>query len=257
MSTQNLGHTSIKVVLIAVWLGMLITPAESQRNYTNYCSLPSDENIEFRFLLTPWMRRGICIRTGDNGVSVTCAARLTGAVASLAPLREAEYAGAASVLSLLPTIGALFGPPTSEIWKLKSIVPFAGALAMGVSFGGALMPVHAEDYENAIAKDETVIGRSNPRNHAPKTQKNAADMDEMLQELSDKIRQRVGRRESVRLPKRTLLSGLVVIFVLFAMAQSAMAVVEQGAVINFICSWRYWMHLWYFLGKLSDPDMYQ
>ena len=29
---------------------------------------------------------------------------------------------------------------------------FGGALAMTLSFGGALMPVHVEDYENAVSR---------------------------------------------------------------------------------------------------------
>jgi len=79
---------------------------------------------------------------------------------TLHPLRQAEYSGAASVLSLLPTISALFGPPTGEIWRLKSIVPFGVFLAMTLSFGGVLMPSNVEDYENTVAMRNTLEASS-------------------------------------------------------------------------------------------------
>lgn len=34
-------------------------------------------------------------------------------------------------------------------------------------------------------------------------------------------------------------------------AQAAMIVVEQGGVIPWWCVSRWWMHLWYVLGKIS------
>jgi hypothetical protein len=250
MTVRHLHRRGFQVLLVVVFLSALVTVVQAQddNKYTNYCELPSDEDIEYRFRPTPWIRRGECIRR-KHGVHLTCGAVLSGTLDHLAKLREAEYAGAASVLSLLPTIGALFGPPTSEIWRLKSMVPIGGVLAMGLSFGGALMPVRAEDYDSAIPKDETAIGRHSLGKHAQAYRKDDPSMDEKLRELSDKIRMRVGRQESVRLPKTRVLLGLAFMFALFALAHSAMAVTELGAVVNFMCTMNWWMHLWYFLGK--------
>ncbi len=230
-------------MLVALWLISSLSSVQAENPDDPICSLPS----EARFDLSVWVTRRGCVR-GKHEKS--CSDILEGVLKGLFKVREAEYASAASVLSLLPTIGALFGPPTSEIWRLKSIVPFGGALAMSLSFGGALMPVRVEDYENAVAKEDTAIGSIiSLRRHPAASQKGVLSMDERLRELSNKIRERVDRPESVPLPKKTLVLGLVVMFVLFSMAQAAMAVVEQGGVIHFLCSARYWMHMWYFLGK--------
>ena len=241
------NYGCITVMLVALWLISSLPSVQAKNLSDSDCSLPSDTDVEYHFILKAWVTRGGCIRENHQK---SCSQILEDLLGSLAHLRRAEYASAASVLSLLPTIGALFGPPTSEIWRLKSIVPFGGALAMSLSFGGALMPVHVEDYENAVAKENTAIGSIiSLRRHPPGSRKDAPSMNERLRMLSNKIRERVDRPESVRLPKKTLLLGLVTMFVLFSMAQAAMAVVEQGGVINFLCSARYWMHMWYFLGK--------
>lgn len=237
------------MILVALWLSSWLPSVQAENPLNLTCWLKSDEDKQYHFLLAPWLTRGGCIR--EKHLNKTCGDILEALLDNLSSLREAEYTSASSVLSLLPTIGALFGPPTSEIWRLKSIVPFAGALAMTLSFGGALMPVHVEDYENTIAKENTAIGSiiSLRKHHHPGSQNDALSMDEKLRELSGKIKERLDRPEMVRLPKRTLYLGLGIMFVLFSMAQAAMGVIEQGGVVNFLCSSRYWMHLWYILGK--------
>lgn len=108
---------------------------------------------------------------------------------------------------------------------------------MTPSFGGALMPVHVEDYQNVVAKENTAIcSIISLRRHAPGSHKAAPNMDERLRELRDKIRECLDRPESARLPRRTLYSGLIAMFILFAMAQAAMGVVEQGGIVNLYCS---------------------
>lgn len=98
-----------------------------------------------------------------------------------------------------------------------------------------------------MAKENRAIGSIiSLHRHPPKSQKDAPSMDERLRELSDKIKERIDRPEGVRLPKMT---GPGMMFVLFSTAQAAMAVIEQGGVINFLCSSWYWMHMWYCLGK--------
>lgn len=242
------GYGQITALFIALWLLSSLPAVQAQDSSEPEveCPLRSDTNYQYKFLLGDWVNRGACIRRGNE---TACYNELERVLSSLVKLREAEYASAASVLSLLPTIGALFGPPTNEIWRLKSIVPLGGALAMGISFGGALMPVHLKDYEKAVSKENTAIGsivslHKNP----PGSQRVPTGLDERLRDLGKKIRERIDRPESVRLPKRTLLFGLFGMFVLFALAQSAIAVVEQGGLVNFSCSARYWMHIWYFLG---------
>lgn len=251
MQHSNLSfryYGQIVTMLVALWLYSSLPSVLAEHASDPICSLPSDKDKQYHFLVAPWVKRGGCIR--GKHPQTSCSNILETLLGNLNKIREAEYTSASSVLSLLPTIGALFGPPTSEIWRLKSIVPFAGALAMSLSFGGALMPVQVEDYENAVAKENTAMGNViSLRRHRFGSQKDAPTMNESLRQLSDKIRERIDQPRRVRLPKTTLYLGLGIMFVLFSMAQAAMAIVEQGGVINFLCSSRYWMHLWYFLGK--------
>lgn len=211
------------------------------------CCLESDANIQYNFRVSGWVTRGDCIRRPRQ--DRTCYDILSPLLDHLVSTREAEYAGAASVLSLLPTIGALFGSPTSEIWRLKSIVPFGGAMAIALSFGGALMPSHVEEYEKTVTQENNAIGSIiSLRRKQAGGHKDEQTIDEKLQMMSRKIKERIDRHESIRLPKHFLIFGLFVMFVLFSMAQAAMGVVEQGGIINWWCSSRWWMHLWYVAG---------
>ena len=97
-------------------------------------------NAQRVFNTLEWVRRGICVRHG--GRDRLCYESLNHILEDrLNELRKGEYAGAAGVMALLPTIGALLGAPTNEIWRLMTMVPFGGALAMAMSFGGAILPI--------------------------------------------------------------------------------------------------------------------
>jgi len=194
------------------------------------------------------MGRGICVRSQHDGLS--CYERLEKVLGNLNEIRRAEYGGAAGVLSLLPTIGALLGAPTNEIWKLMSIIPFGGGLAMMLSFGGAIMPVKVEDYEHVINKKNIAIGSTISLRHLHMPgQGPQATTEEKLRQLVDRVRQRLDQRESKRLPKKYLFMGLTGMGLLLIGAQAAMSIVEQGGVIAWFCFSNWWMHLWYGLGR--------
>lgn len=246
--SRNFGRKNFKVLLVVFWLSMLVTAAETQVP-SGTCSIPSDTDIESRFHLSPWLGRGGCIRR-SGGTEATCKAVLQSVLSGLAKLRETEYAAAASLLTLLPTIGTLFGPPTSEMWKLKSAVPFAGALAMGLSFGAAFRPVNAEGYDNAAGNADYTISSHGLQSQLAGDRIDTQGTEDPLRDLLvDKIRERVGRQDSVQLPRKTMVAGLAVMFILFAVAHAAMALVQQGAIITLMCSLPFWMHPWYFLGE--------
>ena len=64
-----------------------------------------------------------------------CLANLTAALDLVGQLSNAEYDGASSALSLLPTAGALLG---ASIWEMRIVykmVPLAGILTMILSLG--------------------------------------------------------------------------------------------------------------------------
>jgi len=202
------------------------------------------------FSITSWVSRGICVRSQNNqGV---CYESLDLTLKNFDSIRKAEYAGAASVLALLPTIGALLGAPTSEIWRLLTVVPFGGGLAMTLSFGGAILPVRVEDYENALNMHRVAIeGSVASGTKGPRRSEDAHnEMHTGVDQVVEKILARMRQDESQRLAKGHLWVGLLGMIMLSVGAQAAMIVVEQGGIIPWWCVSRSWMHLWYFLGEI-------
>lgn len=94
-----------------------------------------------------WVNRGMTIRGGNSVYQ--CLANLTAALELVGQLNAAEYNGAASALSLLPTAGALLGAPTREMWIVYKLVPLAGVLSMFLSLGGSITPSNVGDYDPA------------------------------------------------------------------------------------------------------------
>jgi len=214
------------------------------------CTTESDTfvgNAQSQFRMTAWMERGSCVRSEE----AICYTTLVAVLEHLNELRKAEYGGAAGVLALLPTIGALLGAPTNEVWTLLTILPFGGGLAMALSFGGAIMPVRVEDYELAMKKRNIAIGsivsfRSNYGEADP------VSFAERLKILDQKVSDRIGQARSLRPGKTFIAVGLLAMTLLLIGSHSAMAVVEQGGILPWWCSGQWWMHLWYFMGKLSQ-----
>ena len=186
------------------------------------------------FQFRDWVDRGVCVR--PSGATLICYESLNTALSAFNELRKGEYAGAASVLALLPTIGALLGAPTSEIWRLLTVVPSAGVIAMTLSFGSAILPVRVEDYKNDLKDSKVAVYQD------------VAKDDVGLEEVVRRIERRMRQDESVPMPKSHLIWGVSGMMLLACGAQAAMIVIEQGGVIPWLCTSRYWMHLWYFLG---------
>ncbi|KAL9102388.1 MAG: hypothetical protein Q9163_002454 [Psora crenata] len=213
------------------------------------CSSQADRYINntYGFKLASWVDRGICVRSNNN--ESLCYKAFDTTLKNLDSVRVGEYTGAASVLALLPTIGALLGAPTTEIWRLLTVVPFGGGLAMTLSFGGAILPVRVEDYENDLNRHKVAIKRSvASRAQQPGQLEDAQEeIYTGLEPVVEKILARMRQDESQQLAKGHLWVGLLVMILLSVGAQAAMIVVEQGGVIPWWCVSRWWMHLWYIL----------
>lgn len=203
-------------------------------------------NAQTRFYVVEWIRRGIAIRQG--GVDGLCYNSLIATLNSLINIRAAEYNGAAGVLSLLPTIGALLGAPTNEIWRLWTVVPFGGVLTMLLSFGGAILPIKIEDYERDIAKGNGLIG-SIVSFRAPSHGAARLSLKDKVKELGDKLSNRLAHKVPRPNFTGTLALGLMGMGSLLTGAHVAMGLVEQGGVLPWYCSCRWWMHMWYILGQ--------
>ena len=208
------------------------------------------------FSLPSWIHRGICVRVDniEEGAGPLCYKAFQVTQTNLDDPRKAEYAAATSALLLLPTIGALLGAPTAEIWRLLTVIPFGGVLAMTLSFGGVILPVRVKDYENDANGQRTTVGRS-ISSAAPALGHADSSEDEEdeggIDQIVDIVRSRVQRDESQRLAKGHLWIGLLVMVVLWCGAQAAMIIIEQGAIVSWWCTSRWWMHCWYFMGTSS------
>lgn len=210
--------------------------AQEDDNATIECSTEADQfvgNSQQMFSIGPWISRGVCVRQKNQDLK--CYNTLLGVLSNLNQLRAAEYNGAAGVLALLPTIGALLGAPTNEIWRLLTIVPFGGVLAMFLSFGGAILPVRVEDYEPALNKElqsDTSFSLRKKRGLAKTSSAKQADETELVtQNLLRQITRKMHSPDSVRFKKTDIWLGFFGMFLLFGGSQAAMSVVEQGAVL--------------------------
>jgi hypothetical protein len=198
------------------------------------------------FSVAAFIAVGSCTRQGSAG---DCYATLINTLTNVNPLRQVEYSGAATVLTLLPTIGALFGAPTTEIWTMLMIIPFGGWIALLVSFGGTMMPVKVEDYELANAKESSIVIRD-----GKESKLEVGERIQRRQSVLRKIRARLSQQKGDKIPKRLLASGLLFMTALLIGAQAAMAIVEQGAVLQWWCSCNWWMHLWYLLSQSDHKE---
>jgi len=208
----------------------------------NNCSIndpvnPNTAQKPGTFSTVPWLERGTCTRRGS---SADCYATLVAILSHLNPLHQAEYSGATTLLTLLPTIGALFGAPTTEIWTMLMIVPFGGWIALLVSFGGTMMPVRVEDYELDKVKGSSIVIRDGESSKLEE-----GERIEQRHAILRKIRARLSQQKGEKIPKGLLATGLLAMMALLFAAQAAMAIVEQGAVLQWWCSCNWWMHLWY------------
>ncbi|KAH7021005.1 uncharacterized protein B0I36DRAFT_387802 [Microdochium trichocladiopsis] len=248
-------RVNIRLVLIACLAN--IVKAQEPNSTTIECSTEADQfvgNSQQMFKIGPWITRGVCVR--QNNQDAKCYQTLLGVLTNLNELRSAEYNGASGVLALLPTIGALLGAPTNEIWRLLTIVPFGGVLAMFLSFGGAILPVRVEDYEPSLNKElhsDSSFSLRNKKRGASKTNsaKQADEVEVVTQNLLKQIEKKMHSPDSVRFKKTDIWLGFFGMFLLFGGSQAAMSVVEQGAVLPWWCVSRWWMHMWYFMVTLT------
>ncbi|KAL8668466.1 MAG: hypothetical protein Q9168_006902 [Polycauliona sp. 1 TL-2023] len=172
--------------------------ADQQRPDGPICAVNPDDyvgNSQDRFQIYGFINRGVCIRS--NGDDTLCYKTLEATLANINLLRMGEYTGAASVLALLPTIGALLGAPTTEIWRLLTVVPFGGGLAMLLSFGGAILPVRVEDYEKDLSSAKVTF-RSKPGRPSHDI---SEETHNELRSVVEKIEARMRQDETQRLPK--------------------------------------------------------
>jgi hypothetical protein len=92
-----------------------------------------------------WRERATQIRGSGN--QQFCVGNLSLALGGLGAAYQAGAAGGTTLLTLLPTAGALIGAPSKELWVLYKLMPVAGILSMLLSIGGNIVPMEVNQYE--------------------------------------------------------------------------------------------------------------
>jgi hypothetical protein len=100
----------------------------------------SDKDARF----TAWRSRAQKIRAVET--PAYCTGNLSVALDAVGAAYQASSNASTTLLTLLPTAGALIGAPAKELWVLSKLVPIAGLLSMALSLGGNIVPHQVGDY---------------------------------------------------------------------------------------------------------------
>ncbi|KAH7312528.1 hypothetical protein B0I35DRAFT_437225 [Stachybotrys elegans] len=236
------GKTPVAIFRCLTALSYLPSTS-AQNNSATICSIESETDSLNRFGVSTWISRGSCVRAQPE-----CTLVLDQIIDRLVGSRGGEYSGASSVLALLPTIGALLGAPTYEIWRLLTIVPLGGVISMGLSFGSAIMPIRVEDYEPAPNREVSTSSSFRlERRKGMSKEDQVRGTEELVTKLLDKLDRKLSQDKSIKARKLHIGLGLGCMFVLLMGAHTAMAIIEVGAVLSWWCWNPVWMHMWYFM----------
>ncbi|KAI0189298.1 hypothetical protein EV127DRAFT_481833 [Xylaria flabelliformis] len=183
-------------------------------------------------------------KIGDTIRSAYCYRNLSGYLATLGGIAQADYSGSSSALTLLPTAGILVGAPARELWMLYKLVPLAGVLSMLLSFGGSITPSRSNDYElEGYSFDGIISSTGNSKQHGGTTQLPIKDMDELTFARCVKARANNPFGSSKR-AKATI--GISIQLTLVALVIFACWLTGLGSVLVWWCEAKSWMLAWYF-----------
>lgn len=249
---------------LILWLAPTTVAQDNGEPIFN-CTSIADEftgNAQLMFNIPDWLNRGLCVRGSLDSSDFQCYSRLQLILSSnLNEIRKAEYNGAAGVLALLPTIGALLGTPTNEIWRLLTMIPFGGLLATASSFGGAMLPVRIKDYESDFMKNNITESLRNPKSASRMWRTDVDDhhgrtrVQERADILMGKVYEKLQSDSQEKVPYSYIWIGLTGMSLLLAGAQVAMTIIELGAVLPWWCVSKWWVHLWYLMGMSDQMDL--
>jgi hypothetical protein len=199
-----------------------------------------------------WIRRGECIRSSTK--SLQCESNLEYVMNSLTNRAQLQYSSAATIITLVPTMGVLFGTPNAEIWALLRLLPLGGVMAMLLSFGGSLMSPVLDEY--------TIFGRQHEPSRSvvmnlPKGNSSSIDheLHQQLDFISGRIEDKVRSDVKIALPVSFIIAGLCAMVILWAGAIAGMAIVSAGSIFVPWCMMTWWIHMWYIVGKLTPMKL--
>jgi hypothetical protein len=225
-------------------------PSSPCINNPNYFIV--DEHPGGAFSVKGWLAMGKCVRNVNTYDQ--CRNNLIAVLDSLPSFTQIEFGASANVLTLLPSLGAFFGSPTSELWSLLNIFPIAGFLAQCLSFGGSMWPSQCDDYIKISTKQGCTTLRVPSATRFPQ---NTLSPFESFGHVSRSVNERIlhamrgdAAAEEAQIPLRWLfIIGCSTLFVFIVGAMAALAVVELGTVYLTWCTSTWWAHTWYLVGK--------
>lgn len=256
-----LWPTMLTLILV---FGVSLTTAQ---NDSDACFINQGETRPGgTFAYDAWMQQGQCVRAGSTSYEV-CRNRLQNQLENFVDgLHQQEYSAAATVLALLPTIGAFVGTPSRELWPLLSIFPIAAVLVITMSFGGDLSGSTLDDYRGVLEKKGMkYVDWSEERLPASLSEWQPNWWRNQRQGLHSFIFAAFGTRND-RVARQSksdtkmspfkfnmLIAGAIFFLLgLLAAALTGIGIVEQGAVYATWCTSTWWMHLWYLVGRYGS-----
>ncbi|KAF2869416.1 hypothetical protein BDV95DRAFT_577273 [Massariosphaeria phaeospora] len=201
----------------------------------------SDRTLQFRW----WMSRAAKIRS--SGDFARCTGNLSMALTEVGAAYQTSSNGSTSLLSLLPTAGALIGAPAKELWVLYKLMPLAGLLSMALSLGGNIIPRQIDDF---IDLDNFSYGMRDTA--ADDATGNTDECTDFAQSIADRVlHDQSGSSKT--------LEATIIVLILCGCLSCILAAcwfLQSGAIVVWWCTGNNWMFLWYgitvFSGMLEN-----
>lgn len=200
----------------------------------------SDRSLQFAW----WRNRAAEIRR--SGDFALCTGNLSLALADVGAAYQTSSNGSTTLLTLLPTAGALIGAPAKELWVLYKLVPLAGFLSMALSLGGNIVPHQVSDYTSLedfsySGMRSTAVGEKSKRhtgstpNINSLTEETDSDVSTAAQKFAEQVYERaMDPRGSNKTPNIT--AGIVVLCSCVVCILVACWFLQTGAIVVWWCT---------------------
>ncbi|OAL47923.1 hypothetical protein IQ07DRAFT_108064 [Pyrenochaeta sp. DS3sAY3a] len=197
-----------------------------------------------------WVGRAQRIRGAGN--PIYCSGNLSIALMEVGAAYQASSNGSTTLLTLLPTAGALIGAPAKELWVLYKLVPLAGFFASLLSLGGSIIPKQVSDYASledfsysgmpsASPVDDMIKRRPSAKTWAENSE---TDVQLVAERFADQVVARaMDSRGSSKHWKVVLgMFGLVECILLIC---GACYMLSAGSIVVWWCEANNWAFAWY------------
>lgn len=221
----------------------------SEPNYYDFTLTPSTNatvvadstyfqpgNMQF----AQWASRARKIR--DSSSPIYCSGNLSLALGEVGAAYQASASGSTTLLTLLPTAGALIGAPAKELWVLYKLCPLAGFFSSVLALGGSIVPHQVSEYASLEDFSYSGMPSTNPidgfmkRRPSGKTWSDQSDLDPHLvaEHFADQVHARaMDARGSAKTMKVALgIFGLMACILLIC---GACIILSAGSIVVWWC----------------------